>query len=110
MEIYINDPLIYHGKMTAKLLSENLTKGIIARVGLNIINLPALLLHGTEDHLVPLSSSDDIFNNISSEDKEYEVCITVLISKKKHKNEEYTIIQTVYSYMEEIITLEQNDT
>ena len=55
----------------------------VARAGLNIINLPTLLLHGTEDQLVPYSASEYILNNISSEDKQFEVCITVLIKQKE---------------------------
>ena len=73
--MYKEDPLIYHGALKAKWLSEFLAKVYVARAGLNAINLPTLLLHGTEDRLVPFSGSEYIYNNITSKDKEFEVCI-----------------------------------
>ena len=67
--------------MKARYLKESLAKMDVAQAGLNIINLPTLVLHGTEDQLVPFLASEYIFNNISSEDKQFEVCITVLIEQ-----------------------------
>ena len=67
--------------MKARYFKESLAKMDVAQAGLNIINLPTLVLHGTEDQLVPFLASEYIFNNISSEDKQFEVCITVLIEQ-----------------------------
>lgn len=37
------------------------------------ISKPALIIHGTDDHIVPVTSSQFISSHISSEDKTLEV-------------------------------------
>ena len=39
------------------------------------VNVPLLIVHGTDDAMVPISASEFIFNNSGSAIKKYEVCI-----------------------------------
>lgn len=50
----------------------------ILEESLNKITLPVLLIHGSEDSMVPISSSEHLFEKISSNDKIFEVKIMIL--------------------------------
>ena len=39
------------------------------------VKVPLLIVHGTDDAMVPISASEFIFNNSGSAIKKYEVCI-----------------------------------
>lgn len=73
VEMYKNDPLVYHQALKAKWASEFISHTEIGRQRINAINIPALIFHGTQDHLVPFTSSEYIFNAITSTDKTFEV-------------------------------------
>jgi len=66
---YRDDPLVFHGRTTARLGYEIL--GAIQRVCANAvaIRLPLLMLHGTEDRLTPVGGACSLHEKISSEDK-----------------------------------------
>lgn len=67
------DPLIYHGPQRfswAKAISLSIMLQVEC---LHKIHLPTLLYHGTEDGIVPFSSSEHIYGAISSTDKTLEV-------------------------------------
>ncbi len=69
---YIEDPLVYSGKVTAKLsiaLGAGMAK--IHRLALNI-KLPIIILQGAEDKLVKPEGAKVLFNKISSTDKSLE--------------------------------------
>jgi len=42
--------------------------------GISRIKVPFITLHGTDDQLVDMASSQFLFNNAKSEDKTFEVC------------------------------------
>ena len=67
------DPLIFHDPLKAKWASEMLTYIEVARMKLPSITIPVLIFHGTNDSLVPLTASEFISKNISSQDKKFEV-------------------------------------
>ena len=71
---YADDPLIYHGSMKARFIYEFLTAIGQARDNLHLISLPLFLMHGDGDRLIPISASEFIHKNISSDNKTYEVC------------------------------------
>lgn len=71
--MYRNDDLVYHSALKARWAAEMLRNIKIARERIEEIETPALIIHGTEDHLVPHSASEFIFKNIKSEDKTFEV-------------------------------------
>lgn len=69
VEAYENDPLVYRGKATARLLAE-IVKG--AKRGLaraSEITLPMMILHGEDDRLATPDGSEALFDKISSRDK-----------------------------------------
>lgn len=72
VEAYVNDPLVHHMAVKAKWSSEFFHSIDVAREGIHVIAIPALIVHGTQDRLVPLSASQFIFANISSSDKTFE--------------------------------------
>jgi len=66
---YMNDPLVFHGKYSSRLVSEMTAtmQRTLARAA--DIRLPVLLMHGEEDALASPSGSRDMFENAGSEDK-----------------------------------------
>lgn len=77
----MNDPLVYKGKLKAKWAAEFLNTILIARRGIKKIKIPALILHGSSDGIVPLDASLFIYNNIGTPDKDlkYEVNSIIII-------------------------------
>ena len=63
---YMNDPLIYNGRLCARLANELLQQCNIMLVdSAPKINLPFLLVHGTEDHICNLSGSEEFFERVT---------------------------------------------
>ena len=69
----MNDPLIYTGKPKAGFVSALLKAIDNYLPRLNVISLPLLVIHGTDDTLVPIAASAVVFDNVSSRDKAFEV-------------------------------------
>ena len=66
---YASDPKVYHGKILARTGHELLETMKHASSNLGEINLPLLLLHGTDDPFVSVDSSQLMFEKTSSIDK-----------------------------------------
>jgi alpha-beta hydrolase superfamily lysophospholipase len=69
VEAYVNDPLVFHGKLTARLIAE-LSKTMddtLSRAA--EIRIPVIFMHGEEDQLTSPSGSQEMFANVSSADK-----------------------------------------
>ena len=65
--------MIYHGALKAR-ISSLIVDGIDAAVPrLGEISLPVLIIHGSEDTLVPIEASNIADKGIASSDKTYEV-------------------------------------
>ena len=73
IEKYVNDPLIWHGAMKARWGAAMLKSASLFRENATHISLPLLLIHGTEDRLVPIAASHFIHDNTSSKEKNFEV-------------------------------------
>lgn len=69
VELYVNDPLVHHGKMSARKLRElfNAMHNVQARA--SEISLPMLLLHGGQDTMASPEGSRFLHDHISSTDK-----------------------------------------
>ena len=69
VDAYVNDPLVYTGKTTARLAAEMLKamKRVTNQAGQ--INLPILILQGGEDKLVDPGGANMLYEIISSKDK-----------------------------------------
>lgn len=66
---YLDDPLVYNGKMSARLASEMLGNMTEAQNDLQKITLPILFLHGEEDTLAAAEGSTVGHEGVASEDK-----------------------------------------
>jgi alpha-beta hydrolase superfamily lysophospholipase len=69
VEAYINDPLVCHGKTTARIAAELLSamQRITAEAGK--ITLPILIVQGAEDNLVDPAGAQMLYDKASSADK-----------------------------------------
>jgi len=69
VDAYVNDPLVYRGKITTRLSGE------LARVmqklphQMSKINLPILIMHGTADRLSDPKGSEMLYERVSSRHK-----------------------------------------
>ena len=66
---YVNDPLVFHGKYSSRLVSEMTAtmRDTLARA--NVIRLPIMIMHGKDDSLTSPSGSREMFENLGSDDK-----------------------------------------
>jgi alpha-beta hydrolase superfamily lysophospholipase len=69
VENYINDPLIFHGKISARLVSELFSRMERVRGEAHKIDLPMLLLHGGADNMTAAEGSRLLHDTISASDK-----------------------------------------
>lgn len=69
VEAYINDPLVYWGKIRARLGSELATVMQKLPHQMLKIALPILIMHGTADRLVDPEGSKVLYEKVGSEDK-----------------------------------------
>jgi alpha-beta hydrolase superfamily lysophospholipase len=70
VEAYVNDPLVYTGKISARLGAELLeAMEVSIPASLGEIRLPVLIMHGTADRLSNPEGSALIFEGVSSSDK-----------------------------------------
>jgi len=66
---YKKDPLVYHGKVKARLGAELLKAGKTVLRQADKINIPILILHGSEDKAASSEGSKLLYERVSSEDK-----------------------------------------
>lgn len=70
VQAYLDDPLVFNGKTTARLSSEiNAAISRLAEEG-KAISIPVLLLHGSDDRVCDLDCSKYLYDLVSSRDKE----------------------------------------
>lgn len=69
VEAYVSDPLVFHGKLSARLITE-LTATMDKTLSRAAeIRTPILIMHGQDDKLTSPAGSQAMFDNISVEDK-----------------------------------------
>lgn len=73
VEGYTKDPLVFTGKIPARMGAEMLDAMSLARSTMGFITLPVLLMHGAADRLAEPSSSQLMFETIASVDKELHI-------------------------------------
>jgi alpha-beta hydrolase superfamily lysophospholipase len=71
VDLYKNDPLVYHGMIPARLGAEVLSFADNIKNEAPKIRIPYLLIHGTQDGLVLPAGSDQFHSLTSSTDKKY---------------------------------------
>jgi acylglycerol lipase len=69
VEAYDKDPLVYRGKITARLGSEMFTTMAKVEQGMPSIKLPLLIMQGTEDKLVEHEGAKMLYAKAGSSDK-----------------------------------------
>ena len=70
---YINDPLVFHGKTTARLAAELLRAIQYVNENFEKITLPFIVIQGGDDVLIPPESAQILYDKTSSKDKDIKV-------------------------------------
>jgi alpha-beta hydrolase superfamily lysophospholipase len=73
VQAYVSDPLVYRGKMTARLAAEMLQAMQTITAQAARITLPILILQGGADRLVDPSGARMLYDAVSSADKEIRI-------------------------------------
>lgn len=73
VEAYVTDPLVYTGKIPARMGAELISTMTTVQAQLKKVVAPILLLHGGADRLASSSSSQIAFDTVSSIDKEIHI-------------------------------------
>lgn len=102
VEIYKNDPLVFNGKITARLASEmNRSMDNIADKG-SLIQLPVRIIHGKQDPIVSPKSSHFLLDLISSEEKDL-----VLFPESYHEtlreNNRQAVMESIQSWFQHFL-------
>jgi acylglycerol lipase len=71
VRVYDADPLNHHGKLPARTVAELASTIAEFEEAVPRLTLPLLLMHGTDDRLVPPDGSDMLSERAGSEDKTY---------------------------------------
>ncbi len=66
---YVDDPLVYRGKIRARLGAEIIKAMQILALQMSKIYLPILIMHGTADRLSDPGGSEMLYDGVSSKDK-----------------------------------------
>lgn len=69
VEKYVNDPLVYHGKILARTGAELMNAMNDVQAHLNDLRLPFIALHGTGDLIVEPAGTKILYENAGSTDK-----------------------------------------
>ena len=69
IDAYLNDPLVYKGRVRARLGAELIRTYQQGRQRMSWINLPVRIMHGTADRLSEPDGSQMLYEQISSRDK-----------------------------------------
>ena len=67
---YENDPLVFHGKVSARLVTELFAAMDRVIANAAVIRLPLLIMHGSEDMLTAVEGSQLLHEKVSSGDKQ----------------------------------------
>lgn len=69
VKAYLNDPLVFHGKMPARLSAEMLGAMMRVTAEAGEITLPLFILQGSADNIVDPSGAQMLYDKVSSTDK-----------------------------------------
>jgi alpha-beta hydrolase superfamily lysophospholipase len=69
VQAYVNDPLVFHGKTTARLSAESLQAIMRVNEDMEQITAPLIILHGEDDKLANPKASELLYDRASSIDK-----------------------------------------
>jgi len=69
VDAYVNDPLVYRGKIRARLGVETIKAMQMLLSQMSTIHLPILIMHGTADRLSDPKGSEILYNGVKSRDR-----------------------------------------
>jgi len=69
VQAYVNDPLVFQGKMPARLAAEMLSAMMRVTAETGKIKLPIIIVHGSEDALADSAGSQMLYDKANSKDK-----------------------------------------
>ena len=69
VQAYKDDPLVYHGKVRARLGYEMLRAGPFVAGRVHNIELPVLIQHGTADKIAAVSGARALYDTLGTDDK-----------------------------------------
>ncbi len=72
VQTFVEDDLVYHGAIKSKWCSASFAAIAMFKEQVSRIELPLLLIHGTEDTLVPISASEFVAANATSQQIRFE--------------------------------------
>ena len=72
---YLEDPLVWHGGLKAAWATAVLDAQYQIANDISRIRLPFITIHGTDDRMVDIASSQFLFDNAQSKDKTFEVAL-----------------------------------
>ena len=99
VEAYVNDPLVFHGKTTARLAAELLSAMQRVTAEASKITLPFIVVQGAADSLVDPSGAQMLYDKASSEDKTLKV-YEELYHEVFNEPERDRVVQDVESWLE----------
>jgi alpha-beta hydrolase superfamily lysophospholipase len=67
---YVEDPLVWHGKVPARTAAVMYQAGLRAFAGARELHLPVLMVHGEDDRIVPIQSSRRFLAALGGPDKQ----------------------------------------
>ena len=73
VKAYVNDPLVFHGKMPARLAAEMLKAMLRVTAEADKITLPLIVVQGSEDKIVDPGGAQMLYNQAGSRDKTLKV-------------------------------------
>jgi acylglycerol lipase len=99
VQAYIEDPLVYRGKMTARLGAEALKTQQRVMAEASTIELPLLIIHGGADVLAPPAGSRECYEAVSSADKTLKV-YEGLYHETYHEPEREQVLGDMQAWLE----------
>ncbi|MBM4313800.1 MAG: alpha/beta hydrolase [Deltaproteobacteria bacterium] len=104
VKAYLADPLVFRGRIPARLGAELIAAMERAQAGANRITLPLLILQGGADHLVDPSGAHALYGKVSSADKKiivYEGFFHEVFNEPEHDR----VLSDVEQWLEEHLSV-----
>lgn len=98
-EIYLNDPLVYHGWVKVGWGREILTTVTYVWENIDKIKLPLLFLHGIEDTICPIQFSLPFFEQIPAKQKKF-IKYPVMRHEIFHEPEKKVVFSDIISWLD----------
>ena len=99
VDVYVNDPLVHHGKLSARLIAEMSGAMKTTLASASEIKLPMIFMHGEADVLTAPSGSEEMFKKVSSPDKTLKI-YPGLFHEIFNEPEKETVLADMSSWLE----------